>query len=130
MGFNPDAFPDVAFDPVGFDKDGEATPAYPSVSSSRSIRLPSGGVWVVDPDVTDWCEIIWDVPDGLTLQSVTYVLPAALTNEDEAIDLVNGKSAVKVSGATHGSMSQIAAVATLSNGSMASCTAPLRCFNG
>lgn len=110
----------------------ESSSTYPSVSASRQIRLPAGGVWVVDPDVTDWCEIIWEsvLPEGVTLDSVAYTLPAALAVVDEEIELSLGKSAIKVSGARHASMNQIAVVATLSDGTTIPFTAPLRCFNG
>lgn len=86
----------------------------------------------MDPDVTDWCEVIWaDVlPAGVTVASVAYALPNALTLVDEIVEQSTGKSAIKISGATHASMNQIAAVATLSNGATIPFTAPLRCFNG
>lgn len=131
MGFNPSAFDQSAFDPGAF-KQGVPTPPYPAVSANRSIRLPAGGVWVVDPDAFAWCEIIWAdvIPEGETLVSVAYGLLVALTLEDGRVEKALGKSAIKISGAAHASMHQIGAVATLSNGSTISFTAPLRCFNG
>ena len=86
----------------------------------------------MDPDVLDWCEIIWNdvLPEGVTLVGVAYSLPAQLTLVSVAIDLDEGKSALKVSGVTHASMSHIAAVATLSNSVTIPFTAPLRGFNG
>jgi hypothetical protein len=118
--------------PSGHLPDGSGEAPYPDVSLSRSIRLPAGGVWVVDPDVVSWCEIVWDaaLPDGVTLVSVSYTLPNGLTEQDTSIETALGKSAIQVSGAAHGSTSQVAAVATLSNAQTMACTAPLRCFNG
>jgi hypothetical protein len=125
-GIQPDGWQPDGWQPV------EQEDTYPDVAASRSIRLPAGGVWCVDPDVLDWCEIIWAdfLPEGTTLVSVAYSLPAQLTLQAVAIDLAEGKSALLVSGVTHGSMSHIAAVATLSDASTVPFAAPLRGFNG
>lgn len=128
--FDSTSFDVQSFDELSFDL--SESSAYPTVAANRSIRLPAGGIWVVDPDAADWCEIIWTaaLPSGVTLASVAYTVPASLTVVDDEIEVSLGKSAVKVSGATHASMNQIAAVATLSNGSTIAFTGPLRCFNG
>lgn len=132
MSWQPPGAQPEGWQPEGWQPGEQESSTYPTVSASRSIRLPAGGVWVVDPDVVDWCEVIWTsvLPSGVTLASVAYTLPVALTLVDEEIDLVLGRSAVKVSGATHASMNQVAVVATLSNGMTVPFTAPLRCFNG
>lgn len=118
--------------PDGHLPEEEQSSTYPTVSAGRSIRLPAGGIWVIDPDVTAWCEVIWaDVlPAGVTLTSVAYGLPPVLTLVDEAVEQTLGKSAVKITGATHASMHQIGVVATLSNGMTLTFTPPMRCFNG
>jgi hypothetical protein len=104
---------------------------YPSVADSRSIRLPLGGVWLVDPDTPTYCEVRWSgvLPTGLTLMSVAYTLPTELTQVDAAISTAEAKSALLVSGVTHASAFQILATATLSNGSQIQFTAPLLGFN-
>jgi hypothetical protein len=105
---------------------------YPDVAASRSIRLPAGGIWVIDPDVPAWCEVDWSgvIPSGATLSSVSYDIPDELTADDTAIDQDAGKWAIYLDGATHGVLFQIPLVATLSNEQTISFTAPLRCFNG
>jgi hypothetical protein len=128
-GHLPDGhFPDGHFPEVAPSSD------YPSVQSSRRISLPAGGIWVVDPDSGQYCEVDWSgvLDEGVTLVSVSYSLPggAGLTNAAEAIDTSAGKSAIQIDGANHGSMHSIGIVATLSNDDTISFTAPLRCFNG
>lgn len=105
---------------------------YPSVAASRSIRLPAGGIWVIDPDVPAWCEVDWSgvLPQGVTLSSVSYSVPDELTADDTAIDENAEKWAIHLDGATHGAMYQIPLIATLSDAQTISLTAPLRCFNG
>jgi hypothetical protein len=123
-------FPDGHF-PEGHFPEGSGS-TYPTVHPSRSIALPGGGIWLVDPDSESYCEVDWSglLPSGVQLESVAYTLPSPLTNEGEAITTLAGKSAILIDGATHGSMHQIAIVATLSNAMTIPFTAPLRCFNG
>ena len=131
MGWNPSA------DQSGWHQDGwhaafDADAEYPTIHASRTIALPSGGVWIVDPDVDSFCEVDWSgsLPTGAALSSVQYTLPNGLTNTSARIDTDVGKSAIQVSGVSHGRTYQIAIVATLSDDSTIELTAPLRCFNG
>lgn len=130
MGWNPEA------DQSGFQPDGWQPPApgapYPSIYASRRISLPSGGIWIIDPEAGQYCEVDWSgaLPTDVTLESVTYSLPADLTNQGEAIETGDGKSALLVGGAEHGVSYAIHIVATLSDASTIAFTAPLRCFNG
>jgi hypothetical protein len=110
----------------------EPAAAYPSVPASRSIRLPAGGIWSVDPDIAQFCEVDFSalIPSGTTLTSVSRSIPSGLEEQDFAVDTQTGRFAIKLSGATHASMHQVGIVGTLSNGQAISITAPLRCFNG
>jgi hypothetical protein len=132
MSYQPEGYQPEGYQPEGYQPEAAADSGYPTVPASRSIDLPGGGVWVVDPDVTSFCQIDWSaaLPTGVTLVTVAYTIPAGLVLVDEAIDTDLGKSAIKLSGMTHGSMFQVPAVATLSNAQTLPCTAPLRCFNG
>lgn len=105
---------------------------YPAgIPNSRSIRLPAGGVWLIDPDLPAWCEVDWStvISDGVTLSSVAYTLPSAITADDTAIDQDLGKWAIHVDGTTHAGMHQIPLTATLSNAQTLNLIAPLRVFN-
>lgn len=104
---------------------------YPEVAASRQIRLPAGGIWIIDPDVPAWCEVDWSaiIAEGVYLSSVAYSLPAAITADDTAIDADAGKWAIHVDGTTHAGMHQIPLTATLSNAQTLSLIAPLRVFN-
>lgn len=109
-----------------------STPNYPvGIPDSRIIRLPAGGVWVIDPDVPAWCEVDWlgVIADGVTLSSVAYTLPSAITADDTSIDADLGKWAIHVDGTTHAGTHQIQLTATLSNAETISLIAPLRVFN-
>lgn len=105
---------------------------YPEVAVSRQIRLPAGGIWIIDPDVPAWCEVDWSgaIPSGVTLASVSYNLPSGLTADDTAIDVDEGKWAIHVDSVIHGGMYQVPVTATLSNAATMQLIAPLRSFNG
>lgn len=129
--FDSSSFAVFAFDGDSFSLS-DVEQAYPEVPASRSISLPSGGVWAVDPDVPSFCEIDLSavLPSGVTLSSVSYTIPAGLTKADEMIDMDAGKCAVKIGGVSHAMTYQVAVLATLSNLDVIAITAPLRCFNG
>ena len=74
----------------------------------------------------DWADVLIN---AVTLSAVTHTVPAGLTKVSEAIDVPNGRSQVKVSGATHGSAYMIEAQATLSNGEVINRQFPARGWN-
>jgi hypothetical protein len=127
MTFQPEGYQPDGYQPV-YDPDA----VFPGVAASRKITLPSGGVWLVDPDAESFCEVDWSgvIDPGATLSSVAYTLPASLTQVAARIDANAGRSIIKVSGVRHGVTYQIQAVATLSTGQTLPLTAPLRGFNG
>lgn len=132
MSYVPDGALPTGHLPTGHIPEAGSTPpaGYPAVRSS--IVLPGAGIWVIDPDAPEFCEIVWDalLPNGVTLASVAYTLPSPLVELSAVVEQTLGKSAVKVGGAAHGMLRHVQAVATLSDGSTLQCTAPLRCFNG
>lgn len=132
MTFQPDGFQPSGYQPDGYQPEYDPDAVFPEVAASRRITLPSGGVWVVDPDVSVFCEVDWSgvMDDGETLSSVSYTLPASLTQISARIDAGSGRSAILVSGLRHAQTYQIDAVATMSSGQTIPFTAPLRCFNG
>jgi hypothetical protein len=107
------------------------SPEYPTtIAASRRIRLPLGGIWLVDPDAPEFCEIDWRglLSAGVTLVSVGYVLPPGSRLLDQPIDNA-GRSAIRVSGLTHAALFDIQCTALFSNGVTSLFVAPLRGFN-
>lgn len=74
----------------------------------------------------DWADVLID---AVTLSAVTHTVPSGLTKVSEAVDLGNGRSQVKVSGAQHGIPYMIEAQATLSNGEVINRQFPARGWN-
>lgn len=87
---------------------------------------------VIDPDdsavfLIDWSDAL---AEGVTIGSVTHILPEPLVKITESTNAVSGVSSVKISGALHGSTYLVQAQTTLSNGETLNRQFPLRCFNG
>lgn len=72
----------------------------------------------------DWSDVL---PAGITLTSVAHTVPAPLAKANEATN--TPRSQVKVRGAVHGAIYQIAASATLSNGENINRVFPIRAIN-
>jgi hypothetical protein len=72
----------------------------------------------------DWSDVL---PAGVTLSSVAYTLPAPLTKGAESSS--GAQSQVKISGAVHGDIYQIAGAATLSNTEVVNRVFPVRAIN-
>lgn len=72
----------------------------------------------------DWSDVL---PTTVTLASVTYSAPSPLTATPGSIS--GAQSQVKITGALHGAIYQIAGQATLSNGEVISRVFPVRAVN-
>lgn len=81
-------------------------------------------------------ELIWtfdfaaEVPAGVTVSSILTTVPSGLTKEAETQDLANRKSAVRISGGTHGQTYLVKSVATLSNSEKVEGFLTLRVMDG
>lgn len=74
----------------------------------------------------DWSDVLGST---LTLGGVVHSLPTPLVNDGENIDQAHGFSQVKIKGAIHGAIYQIAGSATLSNGENINRVFPIRAIN-
>lgn len=74
----------------------------------------------------DWTDLL---PDGVTLASVAHTVTSPLTKTAESTDTVNGTSDLDLGGGTHGVLSLVQIVATLSAGSPITIYWPVRGWN-
>jgi hypothetical protein len=72
----------------------------------------------------DWSDVL---PVGVTISAVAYAIPAPLSGVPGAIS--GALSQVKLSGAVHGDVYQIAGAATLSNAEVVNRVFPVRALN-
>jgi len=75
----------------------------------------------------DWSA---DVPAGVTLSSAVHTVPSDLTLVTEDTDTLAQTSTIQMTGAHHGGIYLIKALALLSNGEQVPGEAILRVFNG
>ena len=105
-----------------------------SASVYHRVVVQVGGnrIALVNPSDGIALTLDWELEldDGVTLDSVTHVLPAPLVFDAETTESAEGLSQVKLSGAKHGAMYQIAASARLSSGESITRIIPARALNG
>lgn len=91
-----------------------------AVDAPESYEELLNKIVVADPDDSNWYMFDWadSIPTGEALDTVTYTIPASLTNLAEVVDVVQKKSYVRISGIKHAEIYQIEADAT-TNGATA-----------
>ena len=70
------------------------------------------------------------VPAGVTVDSISHVIPTGMTAVTQATDPANKRSTLLLAGGTHGRTYMVVGRATLSNGEKAEMPLTVQVFNG
>lgn len=84
---------------------------------------------LLNPDDSVDIPVSWDNLGAVTLVSVVHAVPSPMTKVGESTDSGSSISYVRITGAVHGQVYQIKAVATLDNGRTLARTFPVRVMN-
>lgn len=89
-------------------------------------------IFLTDPDTAIDVPFDWtaSIGNGITLASVVHTVPTGMTKGAESTDTVNGKSSVRVSGASNAVLYIVEAKGTLSSGEVIAKRAPVRVLAG
>lgn len=89
-------------------------------------------IFLKDPDTAIDVPFDWtaSIGNGITLTSVSHIVPAGLTKVSEVTDTVHGLSSVRVNSGSSGVLYVVEADGTLSTGEVVAKRGPVRVFAG